>query len=224
MTTPHPNTLDVPDISTDWYRGIVAFAQQTPDWVQSGLAVLTDGGVIVLLAFVLLAAWRARTRSAEHMALVALAPVGAALAYGVNLITKGLLEERRPCRVLDVDPISECPPPGDWSFPSNHAVVAMALAVGILLTWRRLGIAAILLALVVCYSRVFLGEHYPHDVVVGAMLGAAVSLLVALALSGVITTLVRRLRGYRVTGIVLGPGRSAGPSTGVNCPSRTPGG
>src|SRR5699024_10229798 len=119
VITPHPANLDVPDISTDWYQGIVAFARHTPGWVQSVFAVLTDGGVIVLLAFVLLAAWRARTRSGEHMALVALAPVGAALAYGSNLITKGILEERRPCRVLDVEPISECPPPGDWSFPSN---------------------------------------------------------------------------------------------------------
>lgn len=212
----------MPDISSDWYQDIVAFAARTPEWVQSVFTVLTDGGVIVLLVLVLVAAWRARHRRAENMALVVLTPVAAAVAYGINRIAKGLIEERRPCRTLDVDPVGDCPPADDWSFPSNHAVVAFALAVGLLLAWRRLGALALLLALGIGYSRIFLGAHYPHDIVVGALLGAFVVLLFALLLSGRTATLVRRLRQHRGAAVLLGteprkPGKPREPrDTGTN--------
>lgn len=203
-TTARSDASGVPDISAAWYQDIVAFAARTPEWVQTMFTVLTDGGVIVLLLLVLVAAWRARGRSAENMALVVLTPVAAALAYGINRIAKALIEEPRPCRVLDVDPVGGCPPADDWSFPSNHAVVAAAFAVGLLLTWRWLGAVALLLAVGIGYSRIFLGAHYPHDIVVGALVGAAVVLVLALLLSNPTATLVRRLRQHRGAAVLLG--------------------
>lgn len=206
----------IPDISVEWYRETVQFAQSTPEWAHTAVEVFTDGGVIVLFVFMLLAALRARYRSARNMALALLTPAAAAVAYGFSELTKSLVEERRPCRVLGgVDPVGICPPIGDWAFPSNHTTAAIAIAVGLALTWRRLGVVSLLLAAAVAYSRVFLGVHYPHDVLVGTVLGTVVVLLVMLPLARPIATLVGRLRGVRVIGPLLGAdGRETADSRG----------
>lgn len=60
-----------------------------------------------------------------------------------------------------------------WSsFPSDHACLAFALATGIWIVSRRLGLAALAwAALIVCLPRVYAGYHYPGDVVAGALIG-----------------------------------------------------
>jgi undecaprenyl-diphosphatase len=64
----------------------------------------------------------------------------------------------------------------DPSFPSDHATAAFAIAVAVLLRQRRWGIALVALATVVAVGRVFLGLHYPTDVLAGAALGGATAL------------------------------------------------
>ncbi|TAL95368.1 MAG: phosphatase PAP2 family protein [Paraburkholderia sp.] len=66
-----------------------------------------------------------------------------------------------------------------WSaFPSDHAMMWCALAAGVFLASRRLGIVALLYSLVfICLPRVYLGLHHPTDILAGAVLGMAICLI-----------------------------------------------
>jgi len=62
----------------------------------------------------------------------------------------------------------------DASFPSDHAAAGFAIATTLLLVHRRWGLAAIATAVLMSYARVFVGLHYPGDVIAGAVIGVAV--------------------------------------------------
>lgn len=118
--------------------------------------------------------------------------VAAILAYGLNLLLKESFAAVRPCHVHDV--ASACPPLDNWSFPSNHTVIAFALAVGLATTMPRLAWSALPLAVIAGSARVFAGDHYPHDVLAGAVVGTTVSLGVVALAAPVLTPMIRRCR------------------------------
>src|SRR5260370_9850419 len=57
------------------------------------------------------------------------------------------------------------------SFPSDHAAIFFALATVILINHRFLGLIAFFWATTVCLLRIYLGYHYPSDLIAGAGLG-----------------------------------------------------
>jgi undecaprenyl-diphosphatase len=64
----------------------------------------------------------------------------------------------------------------DWSsFPSDHAALFFALSTAILFQSRRSGfLAALWTTFVICLPRIYLGFHYPSDIIAGAVLGVAI--------------------------------------------------
>ncbi|MEK7508561.1 MAG: phosphatase PAP2 family protein [Patescibacteria group bacterium] len=64
------------------------------------------------------------------------------------------------------------------SFPSSHATVAFAIAMSVFLFNRTWGIPMLAAAFLVSWGRVFVGVHYPSDVVAGAILGALGSYII----------------------------------------------
>lgn len=69
-----------------------------------------------------------------------------------------------------------------WSsFPSDHAILFFSLATGIFLISRKTGIVLMIYTLVViCFPRIYLGLHYPTDVLAGIAAGASITVLVSL--------------------------------------------
>ena len=64
-----------------------------------------------------------------------------------------------------------------WSsFPSDHAMLWMAIATGIFLVWRGVGVLALLYTTIfICFPRAYLGFHYPTDLLAGAAIGIGIT-------------------------------------------------
>ena len=111
-------------------------------------------------------------RRAYPFVLVALAD-GA--AEGVSAALKAIVGERRP-HVSRLVPLPHSP-----AFPSGHTTVAFACATVLSALEPRAAPAFFLLALAIGYSRLYVGVHWPLDVVGGAVLGIATALLLLAA-------------------------------------------
>src|SRR5207244_6821181 len=66
----------------------------------------------------------------------------------------------------------------DPSFPSDHASAAFAIAFAVLLFDRAVGSVFLAAAVLIGVGRVFIGAHYPADILAGALVGFAVALIV----------------------------------------------
>ncbi|MEZ7154953.1 phosphatase PAP2 family protein [Streptomyces sp. MAD19A] len=179
----------------DTYRDIASFGHDSPSWVHRLAEVGTEAGILVFLALFVAAFWLARKSDDKAMTLALFAPVAMAVTYLFSELLKGWVREDRPCRTVpDVRTIAACPEPGDWSFPSNHAVIVAASLAALFLVWRTAALLAVPIALLTAYSRVFLGVHFLHDVVAGFLLGVVIAPVVLVLLVRVGEPLVGRLR------------------------------
>lgn len=180
--------------SAAWSRAVIEFAAGLDPWVQTVAEVGTDLLLGLFAVLFLLAWWRARSISSRMVGLALFAPAATVIAYIVSRSVKSVVEQLRPCQAMtELNTIATCDPIGDWSFPSNHAAIAGAAAAAIILTWHRSALPVALLAVLEAFSRVLVGAHYPHDVVVGLFLGAAVAVLVSLVMARPLTAIVDRL-------------------------------
>lgn len=125
-------------------------------------------GVIVLLAY------------KKHGLAFILTTIIAVIMNDILLhqVIKPLVGRTRPCHVVEIlKHVSNCS--GSFSFPSNHAANAFVIASisGLYFKNKSLIMTLFALALIVALSRVYLGQHYPTDILAGAIFGSAVGFL-----------------------------------------------
>ncbi|MDD6304870.1 MAG: phosphatase PAP2 family protein [Lachnospiraceae bacterium] len=132
---------------------------------------LGNGGAIWLLLAVALLCFK-KTRKTGVLVLVALA--GSLLIN--NMILKNLVARTRP---YDVIPglTSLIGAQGDFSFPSGHTGSSFAAAVVLFCRLpKKYGIPAMILAVLISLSRIYVGVHYPTDVLAGALIGTGIAI------------------------------------------------
>jgi membrane-associated phospholipid phosphatase len=196
--------LDGASIDGHWYTAMLHVARDTP-WLHGFLLIYTNYGLVLFALLLLARWWTARGADPRVMAAALWSPAAVLLAYGCSTAIKLGAQELRPCRAIaGVVTAQPCPPLTDYSFPSNHAVLAASATVALLLVDRRLGIVAAVLALLMGFSRVYVGAHYPHDVFAGLALGALVG-CTGLVARSLLADPVRRLRGGRLAPLLGSP-------------------
>ena len=132
-------------------------------------------GAAVWFALAAVALWWPRHRAAAVRAVLLLA-----VTLGVNdLMVKPLVARTRPFSAsLVTARVIQVPAPATTSFPSGHAATSVAGAMALARVWPAARWAMAGLAALIALSRVYVGVHYPTDVVAGALLGAACAWLV----------------------------------------------
>jgi membrane-associated phospholipid phosphatase len=125
-----------------------------------------------VLLFLCLVLWTAVKEKKVPWGFLFVSLAAVALADGSGHILKDIIERQRPCNTFtDINLLVGCGK--SFSMPSNHASNAFAFAITFFLFRRKvIGCVSLALAAVIALSRVYVGVHYPSDVLVGALLGA----------------------------------------------------
>lgn len=151
--------------------------------------------ILALIALVFWV-WRERSYALRVLAVAAISIAAAdVLAYRV---LKPWAERPRPSQVAELNAIvRQNHPPIGYSFPSNHSINNFAGATALAFYYPPLSPLFYLYASLVAYSRVYVGAHYPGDVMGGALLGWLVTMILIRVFFSRWPRFVRRIRGPR---------------------------
>lgn len=135
------------------------------------ITALSEHGEIWIFSCILLLCFRRTRRYGVMMA--------AALFFSLvftNLLLKNIVARPRPYTHLPeltllVSPLT------DWSFPSGHSSISLAGSVVLWFWNKRWGIVALVLALMIVFSRLYLSVHYPTDLLAGMAIGTMCAFL-----------------------------------------------
>ncbi|MFI1760927.1 phosphatase PAP2 family protein [Streptomyces sp. NPDC020800] len=185
--------FDGSGIDGSLFTSVTDFARDTR-WLNTPMEVWTNLGLGVFAVLMVMGWWAARRRGAQPMAVALAAPVAVVTAFAVAEVIKKVVGEVRPCRSMPhAYLVDTCPAPSDYAFPSGHSTVAAAAVAALFLLDRRLSVIAAVFAVVEGFSRVYVGAHYPHDVLGSVVVALPVAYLTSLALRRWATPLVAAL-------------------------------
>lgn len=143
------------------------------DAIMPRLTLLGDIGFIWILTGVVLLCTKKHRRTGILLLLGLLCG-----ALAGNVVLKNLVARPRPCW-LDESVQLLIATPKDFSFPSGHTLSSTIGATILTRADRRFGYAAIPLAVLLAFSRLYLYVHFPSDVFAGAVLGLVIGELVS---------------------------------------------
>ena len=159
---------------TQWLNSLAGHA----GILDTAMIWVSSYGVPLMVAAVALQWWTATERPRVRHAIVS-----SGLAFSLGL----LLNQIILLGVHRVRPYDQAvthlliPPSADWSFPSDHATASLAIAATfLLLGLRSRGMAFLAAAMLIGFSRVYLGTHFVSDIIGAAVTGFAAALAVSM--------------------------------------------
>lgn len=154
-----------------WIQEYVRNDFLTP--IMKFITSLGNAGIIWIAIAVILLCFK-KTRKIGW--LVSFAMIGTLVVN--NILLKNLIGRIRPYEVIDGLTILVSKP-SEYSFPSGHTGSSFAAAVTLFLTCpKKYGIPAVILAFLIGISRLYIGVHYPTDVIGGMISGTLIALFV----------------------------------------------
>ncbi|MDQ0600710.1 undecaprenyl-diphosphatase [Streptomyces canus] len=200
-----------PDV--DLLYDINGLAKDAPVWFDRVMEYVGEYGILLATVVLVLWCWLSvRKRGGEDapssVAALVWAPLAAGVAVLINVPIRGFVERPRPFlqhEGLEVLVSGKT----DYSFVSDHATITMAMAVGLFVANRKFGFFGIGLALLEGFCRVYMGVHYPTDVIGGFALGTAVALLLSPLAMALLTPLMKAIeRSPRAGWLIRARGKS----------------
>lgn len=162
------------------------------DFLMPKITALGNGGAIWLLA----ACGLLCTKKYRRQGFLLLCGLALGVLIG-NVCLKNIVARPRPCW-LDPEVPLLIAVPTDFSFPSGHTLSSVISATILTRTDRRFGWAAIPLAVLIAFSRLYLYVHFPSDVLGAALLGLGIGLLTFSCGSRAEALLQTRCRGKQL--------------------------
>ncbi|WP_055490607.1 phosphatase PAP2 family protein [Streptomyces sp. TP-A0356] len=213
-----------PDV--DLLYDINGLAKEAPHWFDRVMEFVGEYGLLLaMVLFVLWCWWSVRRRggddAASSVAALVWAPLAAGLAVLVNVPIRGFVGRPRPFvdhQGLDVLVTGKT----DYSFVSDHATLTMAMAVGLFVANRKFGFIGLGLALLEGFCRVYMGVHYPTDVIGGFALGTAVALLLSPLAMALLTPLTKAVERSPRAGWLIRARGAGAPETVIPGPRTEP--
>lgn len=159
-------------------------------WIQQNMRVsflnmpmiilnrIGDYGIIWLLIIAVMMIWPKYRR----VGLTALIAITFSLLI-CNIIIKPLVHRARPFEVYQYITVL-INYPTDFSFPSGHASSSFSVALVLMHAYKKKGAGFLILATLIAFSRLYVGVHYPTDILGGILTGI---------LSGVLAVLVVKM-------------------------------
>lgn len=164
-----PSTSDV-----NLFLDINRFALRT-DWLHGPLKLVANYGILVFFLLLVCGWLYARRQNVSKVAALVWAGLGTLVAVAVNQPIVSHFHGARPYTTLQ-HILVLAHRSADHGFPSDHATMAGAVTAGLFLVSPLLGSISLVFALLLAFSRVYIGAHYPYDVAAGLALGAVVVL------------------------------------------------
>ena len=134
------------------------------DRIMALLSTLGNAGILWIVTGVVLCISKKYRRGGMQMLSAEL------LSFIGNLIIKTLVNRLRPCQIDETVSLIVMIP-FDSSFPSGHTLNGITAAVTLIFVDKRIGIPALVLAILIAFSRMYNFMHFPTDVLAGALLG-----------------------------------------------------
>ncbi len=139
-----------------------------------GLMVVVTNNALIIYAIVLLLIWLFGKNYYKQT--VVYATITGALGLFINFVIGHIYFESRPFVAHKVNLLLTHT--ADASFPSDHTTGAFALALAVLFVHRKIGLGMLLFAFLTGFSRIYVGHHYPLDILGSIVISFFISIIV----------------------------------------------